>query len=474
MRLCLLSALVAASVCAAGCENLPEVLPPGFTETSVNLGQVQLDFPTGIAVTPDKAVLLANGNFSHSHNGGVLVGFSPAFIQNAFLQNAGLNCQDLNACVVTPQFASAVMIGNYAGPVALNDLGTVAYAGSRDSNTLNAVSVGPGGALSCFPGAGVTPDCRPGLLTHDPSGTRSGQNLDTVVQLDGPYAIVPGDASSPGQPSKRVMWVASLVPFINSILDGTPITSSQIAAIDQSNPSQILFSMEASSQYIANGIGIGPILYDPVRRRIVASGCYQRFPTGASAGSPGSGKCFNAVTNYLRMLNVDSGNLPQVELFDMHPDVQSVDTSDMVFADFDSATGAPTTIWALMRFPDVLVKINLPLSPAIAPRVQQIIPMPAVPGTLVRIPRPGKGDLLAITSEVTGALVIYDVDAEAVVANVTELGDSPSTVKIYQDTGTSAQLVVGVFGACRMALVEVPYADPSQAALRARIGGCEE
>jgi hypothetical protein len=61
-----------------------------------------------------------------------------------------------------------------------------------------------------------------------------------------------------------------------------------------------------------------------------------------------------------------------------------------------------------------------------------------------------------------------------VVANVERLGDSPYGLKLYETTPTSARLVAGVFAGCSVALVEVPLDTPSTAALRARIGSCEQ
>jgi hypothetical protein len=293
---------------------------------------------------------------------------------------------------------------------------------------------------------------------------------------------VAGDAALPGEGSQRVMFVASLVPHVDSIESGLPITSSEVSAVQMSNPANVLFTMVASSQFIAAGVGIGPMLYDSVRRRLVLGGCYQRFG-GTGAGEPATSKCVNTTFNFLRMLPVDSKDTPLVTLYDLFQDVQSVDTSAMVFADPDPVTQAPTTLWATMRNPDVLVKIALPLDQSIAPRVRLVVPLPSVPSDLVLIPRPGQGDLLAITSERMGAITIYDTGAQQVVANVERLGDTPTGLRLYEIhqaidangvSSPSARLVSAVFAGCSVAFIEVPLNDPSTASLRGRIGECEE
>jgi hypothetical protein len=106
--------------------------------------------------------------------------------------------------------------------------------------------------------------------------------------------------------------------------------------------------------------------------------------------------------------------------------------------------------------------------------VQRIVPMPTVPSELVVIPRSGRRDLVAVTSERMGAVTIYDDQAEQVVANVDRLGDTPFGLKLYETEGNTARLVSGVFAGCSLALIEVPLDDPSRSALRARIGGCEQ
>jgi hypothetical protein len=96
---------------------------------------------------------------------------------------------------------------------------------------------------------------------------------------------------------------------------------------------------------------------------------------------------------------------------------------------------------------------------------------------MVRIARPGAPDLIAVVAEKSGSVAIYDVGQQAVLAKVDGLGDSPfSITQLPCPTpgpgAASACLAVSVFGECRLAFIEVPLAQPWNAVLRGRAGGC--
>src|SRR5439155_20705426 len=124
-------------------------------------------------------------------------------------------------------------------------------------------------------------------------------DLAQAARLDGPYAIVPGVTRMPGTDSDaHVLFVSALIPHIDEIENGTLLTSATVAALNMTDPTQVVFSMLASSQFAANGVGVGPMVFDPVRRQLLMSGCYQRF-NGGTGGEPGSGRCIGATTNIL-------------------------------------------------------------------------------------------------------------------------------------------------------------------------------
>jgi len=457
--------LLAAGLLAA-CHTLPpEVLPPPWGP--VHAQDTHLFFPSGLAVTADGALLVANGNFNHAYDGGTVVGLSPDFIAGFFARK--LHCDvpagaAAGACdqPIPPQ-APAVIIGNYAGPLVLDAAGTTAYTGSRDTGVLNAVSVGVGGAVSCAPGSGSGTDCRGGLV-----------DLKTAASLDGPFTIVRGDFIPQGQTAAHpVLFVNSLVPHIESISSGVINTSSAVAALEMGNPAQVLFTMPVATPFVANGWAVGPMVFDGVRRRLYLGGCYERFP-GTGAGEPGSGKCAGVTNNYLRIIDVDAQGNAQPTLYDLYDDVLSIEITQLALADPDPTTGAPTTLWATMRNPDALVQIELPVQPAISPRVRRVVPMPISPADMLIIPRPGASALIVVAAEKSGAVAIYDTGLRAVVAVVEHLGLYPfslAQVPCPASAG-SACVAATVFGECKLAFIEVPLAAPWTAELRGRAGGC--
>jgi YVTN family beta-propeller protein len=463
-------AIAAAALLAACNSTPPELLPPPFGPNGTQ--PARLFFPTGLAKTPDGTLLVANGNFNHAFDSGTVVSISRAYLDSKF--RLGLDCDvptpDPQCTPQIPADSGAVLIGNYAGPLALSDDGTAAYTGSRDSGRLNALRVDAGGALHCAPGAGddTKKDCRKGLIDLTSAG------------VDGPYTILPGTTVIPGTSAPQpVFFVSSVVPHIDDISSGILTTSSSVAVLTMypgQNPSPLLYSMRASSRFVANGAGVGPMAFDNVRRQLYLGGCYLRS-SSFGAGEPGSGLCGGVTTNYLRILNVDSKDAVDPLLIDLHGDVLSIDTVQLLLGDPDPVTQAPTTLWATMRRPDSLVRIELPALPSIAPRVRKVIPMPVAPADMIRIARPSASDLLAVVAEKINSVVIIDTATEQVVAQVGRLGDSPFMIKEVDCPSDaifsgSACLATSVFGACRVALIEVPKSQPSKTVLRALAGSC--
>jgi hypothetical protein len=365
-------------------------------------------------------------------------------------------------------FKGISMIGNYAGPLTLDEAGTSAYTGSRDSNILNGVSLASDGNLYCRGGVPGDVDCRKGVVDLGTAANPDG----TALHLEGPYAIVPGLGRLPGSDSDaHVLYVAALIPHVDQTLSNTLYTSATIAALDMSNPSRVVFSMLASSQLTAGGIGVGPMVFDPVRRQLLMSGCFQRF--GGGVGSPGSGRCSSFGSNILRVLDVDSGPAAQVRIYDMSINPSTGTTSGLLLSGGDPATGrTPDTLWASVHNPDALVEMDLPSVPSTLPSLRHVTSLPISPADLVRIPRPGASDLIAVAASGLGALVLYDAGARQVVAQLERLGDVPFTVKLLPSPAGVARLAVSVFGDCRVAFVEVPLDRPWDVALRGRAGSC--
>jgi hypothetical protein len=462
-------ALVAALLAACNTAS-SELLPPPFGPNGRQ--PTRLFFPTGLAVAPDGTLLVANGNFDHAFDSGTVASIRKSYLDSLFLKNldcdvpppAPADCDRANGDI---EFAGAVMIGNYAGPLVLNSDGTIAFTGSRDTGKLNAVTVLPGGALGCPDGAGdnAKGDCRKGLV-----------DLLAGANLDGPYSIVRGDSQGPGQAAPRpVLFVSSVVPHIDQISGGTIFSSSNVAALDMQNPAQVLFTMSVSSRFVANGTAVGPMVFDAARRQLYLGGCYERFASGG-AGEPGSGLCLGQSTNLLRIVNVDAQGAAFPSTVELFSDVQSTRTTQLLLADPD-ASGTPMTLWATMRGPDALVQIELPSQPSVAPRVRRAVPLPVSPADMTLIKRAGGGpDLIAIVAEKLGAVAIYDTAVARVVAQVTRMGDSPFTIQQLPcpagEPADSVCLATSVFQSCSVGLIELHTSTPSDARLRARIGSC--
>jgi hypothetical protein len=457
----------------AACNAAPTaILPPPFGPDSSSPQPARLFFPTGMAVTAAGNLLVANGNFDHAYDAGTIVSISGDYLKGFFDRNRAVRCDKVTSSatcddeqIPSSAFIDAALIGNYAGPLVLDPAGATAYTGSRDSNRLNGVSLTLDGHIYCRNGATTEHDCRKGVL-----------DLRLAANLEGPYSIVPGLARPPGTDADlSVLFVAPLVPHIDEIQSGTIYTSAPVAALDVGDPTLVRFSMLAASRIYGGGDhgagGVGPMVFDPVRRQLLMGGCFLRYATGAG-GDAATGKCGTLGSNTLRVLNVDAGSAAQVLVYDL---LQGIENVALVLAGGDAALGKPPdTLWASARSPDALIEVALPATPSQIPKVRRAVSLPASPADIAVIRRPGGADLLAIAAERLGALVIYDTGNRQVVAQVDRLGDTPFTLKLLPSpTGSgSARLVASVFGDCRLSLIEVPLDQPWNAALRGRAGKC--
>ncbi len=468
------TALALLACAALGCNtSAPVLLPPPFGPTAAPT-PYRLYFPTGLAVTRDQSLLLvANGDFDHAFDASTLVALDTVYLGTLFDQQ--LDCShapygapaksgcDIDLGQNQQAFLAAAMIGNYAGPLALYEPasgGATAFVAARDTSVLHAVSVRAPGQplLSCRNHDGV--DCRDGV-----------QNLLTTATLEGPYAVVVGDVVAPGSTTHQdALFVGELVPRIEQ-LGGTTLSHASVAAIDAANPTAPpLFTMLASDFVVTGGSGFGPMTFDKIRRQLYASGCYTRYPN-PSQGEPLSAKCAGATTNYLRELSPDAGANAGLRAVSLSEQIRSTDTSDLVLGELDPATGAHT-LYATVRNPDALLTIDIPADPAQEAHVRRATPLPVSPGAMLRIPRPGVGDLLLISAARSGVVDVFDVAQDQVVGQIVKLGDTPFALARLPSPANVARAAVSVFGDCRIGLLEVPLDKPWNAMLRARVGAC--
>ena len=468
------TALALLACAVLGCNtSAPVLLPPPFGPTA-GPTPYRLYFPTGLAVTRDQSLLLvANGDFDHAFDVSTLVAIDTGYLGTLFDQQldcgralygapAKTGC-DIDLGQNQQAFLAAAMVGNYAGPLALYEPATgpaTAFLAARDTNLVHAVSVRAPGQplLSCPNHAGV--DCRDGV-----------QDVLASATLEGPYAVTLGDVVAPGSTVHQdALFVGELVPHIDMIGDVT-LTHANIAVLDAANPTAPpLFTMTASDFTATAGAGFGPMVFDKVRREIYASGCYTRYPN-PSQGAPLSAKCAGATANYLRELGPDAGANAALRTVTISDQVHSTDTSDLALGDLDPATGAHT-IYATVRSPDALLTLEVPADPTREVYVRRITALPIAPAGMLRISRPGVGDLLLIAATRNGVVDVFDVAQDQVVAQVEKLGDTPFALARLPSPATVARAAVSVFGDCRLGLVEVPLDKPWNATLRARVGAC--
>lgn len=456
--------LCIAGVLAIACSvTVPTLLPPPFdTDGKQESGQPRLLLPTGIAAAPSGQVLVASSNLDRTYDSGTLLSFSPAFIAGFF--DAPADVVATSATLPRAPDVWAAMVPDYAGPIALDQDGTTVWMGSRTTNLATAVRLDPAtGKLSCAVGAGQ--DCRAGTV-----------NLLATSKLEGAYGVVPGLARLPGDGADhRVMFIASLVPHIDEVQSGVLQAFGRVAAVLSDAPTQVLYTIDISNPNLSSAIGAGTVIYDAARQQVILGGCYTRF-TASSAGDPATSKCSTASgINPIRFVDVTAGSLGQVRVFELTASVRGNETTALVLGGEDGA-GVPQVLYAVSRNPDVLVEIALPTQPGQDPLVRRAVALPVSPSHAIRLKRPAGhpgSDLLAITGSANGTISIYDAAAGEVVGQVNGLGDYPFQIAQVADPGDRARLVATVFGGCGLAFVDVDYAQPWNARLRATIGKCK-
>jgi hypothetical protein len=131
-----------------------------------------------------------------------------------------------------------------------------------------------------------------------------------------------------------------------------------------------------------------------------------------------------------------------------------------------------------------VVRVALSPNPAFAPVVEAVSTISSQPSQIVVVQRPAGTsgpDLLAITgvatyetSTVAGKLILVDGLQGTVVGQVDGIGDTPFAIAQFppQPGAQRARFAVTLFGSCSVALIDVPYDQPSAATLRANIGSC--
>jgi len=460
-------------LCACSFPAPPTLLPPPFGPDQNHPEPARFFFPTGIAIDSTSAgvarwVLVSNSNADRLYDAGALYSLPASELLKYFEPTSGTGLQ----VFPTAALAGKVVTGNYTGPLVLS--GGTAYTGSRDTNRLNAVALdSANGSLTCRVGGGD--DCRGGSI-----------DLNNAAKVEGPFGIATGKIRLLGDDADiDAVMVSSLVPHIDDIQSGVVFSSSHVAVLNQLDPTTLVFSTTVTDRLNGFGVGAGPMVFDDRARELILSGCYSRFGSASAGGEASTLKCgFTAAgTNLLRFVPMDAGSSASPRLYDLGPQIRSTDTTGLALGQVDSATGV-RRLYMTTRVPDTVVRVALPANPAFAPVVEAVSTISSQPSQVVVVQRPtgtAGPDLLAITgvatyetSTVAGKLILVDGMQGRVVGQVDGIGDTPFAIAQFppQLGARSARFAVTLFGSCSVALVDVPYDQPSAATLRANIGSC--
>ncbi len=477
-------AVCAALLCACSFPSTPTLLPPPFGPDVLHPDAARFFFPTGVVIDPSGSwVVVSNANADRLYDAGAMYSFRAADI----LALSG------NVPFPSKARVGAVITGNFTGPMVLaGDASTgspplTAYTASRDTNLLNSVALDSAtGLLSCRGRAASSgpPDCRAGSVDLNNATALDG----TVAEVEGPFGVAAGAVRLPGASSDtQVVMVTSLVPRIEDIQNGLPITSSHVVALDQADPARILFSATVTNRFTANNVAGGPMVFDDRSREAIVSGCFSRFASASAGGELSTLKCGTITTtqNLLRFVPMNAGSSAVSRLYDLGPQIHSTDTTGLALGSVDATTGL-RRLYLVTRFPDTFARVSIPADPAFGPVLELVTTISSLPSQIFLIRRPAGNtgpDLLAVTAVATfetstsaGKLLLIDGFQGTVVGQVDEIGDTPFFVAQFPPAAgdANANLVVTQFGSCGLTLIDVPYDNPALAGVRARIGSCPQ
>jgi hypothetical protein len=474
------AAICASLLCACSFPGAPTLLPPPFGPDPAKPLSAQLFFPTGIAIDGSgRWLVVSNSNADRLYDAGAMYSLRTADLIKYFPPGSTVGTVPFP----TGSVVGTVITGNYTGPLVLagglvSGEPVTAYTGSRDTNRLNAVALDSATGLLTCRGGNVPNDCRTDSI-----------DLNNAVQLEGPFGIASANVRPPGATSDvGAILVNALIPHIDEIQSGVVLTSSRLAALAQSDPTQVLFAATVTDRFNGSGFGGGPMVFDDRARQAIVAGCYSRFGAASAGGEPSTFKCGSAIaggTNLLRFVPIDAGSAARTRIFDLGTQTNSTDTTGLALGDVDSTSGL-RRLYMTTRLADTLVRVGLPANPAFVPVVESVFPLPAQPSQILHLQRPQGStgpELLAITlvatyetSTTAGKLVLVDGIAGRVVGQVDRIGDTPFSIAQFPPAAgdRSARLAITLFGGCSIALVDVPYADPSAATLRANLGSCTQ
>jgi len=130
-------------------------------------------------------------------------------------------------------------------------------------------------------------------------------------------------------------------------------------------------------------------------------------------------------------------------------------------------------LYILGRVPAALIVASVSGLAAGTPNVIAVhgILLQLDPNRILRLSRPGRGDLFAITSSQANVVSFYDEEVGDLVAEVGSIGKQPYGLAADVRPGGGARIYVSLFGDGQLAVIDLPDLNkPEEARLVARVG----
>lgn len=424
--------ILAGALLLAGCaQSATGLPPPGFGNEPD-----RLFFPTGLALSDDESSLyVVNSDFDRAFSNGSIVQLDLA----AFDEPQPVT--DIADFVLTRGLTD-----RYGVMLAKSPTGRALFLPTASPDALTRIPLATGGGIAC-----ENLNC-------------SQDRVDLgAVGLSNPSSVAVAELQLPGaEMPEPVLIVLPLTQ--EATQEDEPGLSARVAVLPERLAAGSAMPFENGGFTVDIGAGGAGVVYDPLSGRAFIAGCFERYRGGGTLEcSVNEQSDFHAL-NPLRSFLPGLGASAPVETTVLGSATGGASATALA----TSSDGE--TLFLLTSAPDALLAVSRPTSGDKAGRVKTIVPLPAVPRALAVLPRP-EGDLLAITSLESNALLIVDPVTGQVLHQVRPLGMSPYAL-VAQTLTDKWRIYVSLFAGCGVAAVDVPMGDPSNTAVVTTVGAC--
>lgn len=414
--------------------------------------------PTGIVYAPGPGstegyLYVTSSNFDSRYDYGSLTAINlskltslPAF---GTLRPAGDENQIAHIFDLGLGEDAQVLVTSFAGEMVGLPLGSSLrlFTPSRAENNFLHVVDAVGDTLSChFPGPSAH-DCS----ANEPSTTALLNVGEGKPRAPQPFGV--GLWQSPTDPSQSELWVTSLIGADSPVGSNKDIETFTVR-LDPQNPTTDPAAFITADNFInlTNGA-----------TNSVAVGTRYAYLTGR----------FLSPRGYLLRLVDRRGLVPII-----NPSLEAIFSAGEtrgIALDTD-AQGRDRRLYMATRSPDTLLVVDVlnPESDTPAITLVHAVPLPvgATEVKLIKRPGVGRGNLVAIASDVSGVLSIYDDEIGQLVAQVSNVGAQPFGIDVQMENGgTGARLFVTTFDDGRVEVLDMPSLDaPQDVYVVARLG----